>query len=52
LTVLEGQDALQMDPDRLEHWAIMSSMKFTNLKCWILHLGWSNFGHMYKLGEE
>ncbi|PKU26995.1 hypothetical protein llap_22701 [Limosa lapponica baueri] len=27
-------------------------MKFNNNKCRILHLGWSNNGHKYKLGEE
>ncbi|KAK4811145.1 LOW QUALITY PROTEIN: hypothetical protein QYF61_019776 [Mycteria americana] len=37
---LEGQEALQRDLDRLEHWAI------------ILHLGRSNARHKYKLGEE
>ncbi|KAK4811153.1 hypothetical protein QYF61_019784 [Mycteria americana] len=45
---LEGQEALQRDLDRLEHWAIVNGMKFNK----ILHLGWSNAGHKYKLGEE
>jgi len=27
-------------------------MKFNKSKCQILHLGWSNAGHKYKLGEE
>ncbi|GAB0207248.1 mitochondrial enolase superfamily member 1 [Grus japonensis] len=49
---LEGQDTLQRDLDRLEHWAIINGMKFNKTKCWILHLGWSNAGHKYKLGEE
>ncbi|KAK4807191.1 hypothetical protein QYF61_024311 [Mycteria americana] len=40
------------DLDRLEHWAIISGMKFNKSKCWILHLGRSNAGHKYKLGEE
>jgi len=27
-------------------------MKFNKSKCWILHLGWSNGGYKYELGEE
>ncbi|GAB0179974.1 mitochondrial enolase superfamily member 1 [Grus japonensis] len=48
---LEGQEALQRDLDRLEHWAMINGMKFNKSKCWILHLGQSNAGHKYKLGE-
>ncbi|KAK4806195.1 hypothetical protein QYF61_001118 [Mycteria americana] len=48
---LEGQEALQRDLDRLEHWTI-SDMKVNKTKCWILHLGRSNAGHKYRLGEE
>ncbi|KAK4826897.1 hypothetical protein QYF61_012085 [Mycteria americana] len=49
---LEGQHALQRDLDRLEHWAMINRMKFNKSKCQILHLGWTNAGHQYKLGEE
>ncbi|KAK4815141.1 hypothetical protein QYF61_017582 [Mycteria americana] len=49
---LEGQEALQRDLDRLEHWAIINGVKFNKKKCQILHLGWSNGEHKYKLGEE
>ena len=49
---LEGQEALQRDLDRLEHWEMINGMKFNKSKCWILHLGWSNAGHKYKWGEE
>ncbi|KAK4826146.1 hypothetical protein QYF61_005719 [Mycteria americana] len=46
------QEALQRDPDRLKHWAIINGMKFNKNKCRILHLGWSNARHKYKLGED
>ncbi|KAK4807101.1 hypothetical protein QYF61_018442 [Mycteria americana] len=49
---LEGQEALQKDLDRLEHWAMINGMKVNKNKCWILHQGRSNAGHKYKLGEE
>ena len=49
---LEGQEALQRDLDRLEHWATINGMKVNKSKCWILHLGQSNAGHKYRLGEE
>ena len=48
----EGQGTLQSDLDRLEHWAMINGMKFNKLKHWILHLGQSNAGQRYKLGEE
>lgn len=40
-----------MDLDRLEHWAIINSMNFNKLKCWILHREQSNTRHKYKWGE-
>jgi len=42
----------QRDPDRSEHCAISSSMKFNKGKCQVLHLGWSNARHRYRLGDE
>ncbi|KAK4826204.1 hypothetical protein QYF61_006148 [Mycteria americana] len=49
---LEGQEALQMDLDRLEHRAMINGVKINKSKCWTLHLGQSNVRHKYKLGEE
>ncbi|KAK4826943.1 hypothetical protein QYF61_012792 [Mycteria americana] len=49
---LEGQEALQRDLDRLEHWAIINGMKLNRTKCQILHLGQNKTGNKYKLGEE
>ncbi|KAK4818825.1 hypothetical protein QYF61_019862 [Mycteria americana] len=49
---LEGQEVLQRDLDRLKHWAMINGMKFNKSKCRILHLGRSNAGYKYKLGEE
>jgi len=48
----EGQEALQRDLDRLEHWAMINGIKFNKSKCQILYLGQSNAGHKYELGEE
>jgi len=39
---LAGQEALQNDPESLEHWAVINGTKFNKFKCWILQLEWSN----------
>ena len=49
---LKGRQALQRDLDRLESWAITNCMKFNKGEHQILHLGHSNPGCTYRLGNE
>jgi len=52
LLTLEGQEALQRNLDRLEHCAVIHSLKFNTGKCRVLNLGWSNATHKQSLGAQ
>lgn len=52
VNMLEGSDDIQRDLGRLLKWTSTNLMKFNRAKCKVLHMGWGNHKHGYKLCDE
>ena len=49
---LEGREAIQRNLERLDRLAHASLVKCNKAKWKVLHLGWGNIKHRYRLGRE
>ena len=49
--MLEGRGGIKRDHDRPEQWACANLTKFKKAKCEVLHVGWGNPKHRYRLGN-
>ena len=49
---LEGRNRLQSDLDRLQGWADDYRMGSNTDECKVMHLGWKNQQHTYRLGDS
>jgi len=52
VNMLEGRDAIERDPDRLQRWARVNLMKSNKAKCKVLYMGRGNPKHKHTLGRE
>ncbi|TRZ26216.1 hypothetical protein HGM15179_000828 [Zosterops borbonicus] len=52
VNTLEGRDAIKKELDRVERWVHVNLMEFNNARCKILHMGWGNPKHEYRLDGE
>lgn len=50
--LLEGQEAIQRDLDRLDQWPKTNCTSFSKAKCYILHLNYDNPWQCHRLSEE
>lgn len=52
LCCVEGRDATLRGLDRLKRHACANLVRCNKAKCKVLHLGWDNPKHEYRLGRE